>query len=412
MELLKVPKQSLLSRVKSQVVSKLATEVEDKLEKLQSRLRFFGKFIPSQSQQEISPALPFGHDWELFQESTEALKSWANKQTQWWYFTGHLKSGNGECFGFQFVTFERHAARDYFGVLPTRIWTEEFYVAHFAISKISQPENQKSFRFFQRGGLMPHNGFSSEDRFHVDLEGWQMHQNADSSFTLSASENGNSLNLSITPTKELCYHGHRGYTAKTERLEDGSLYCSYTRMKATGKLLIDGALHEVSGSAWMDHEKMASADEVFHNGWDWYSLQLSNNCELMLYLLKDKNGKLTSHAMGTFFDQNSKAHQISSDEIFLEQIRHWNSAKSNTSYPIENRIRIEKFGIDLLVKPFLDNQEMDTSKTAFVTYWEGAVSAEGRCLHANVEGRGYLELVGYDKRPTSQLFKFLTRSSR
>jgi predicted secreted hydrolase len=403
MDLLKFPKDVMLPNVMGQV--------SKRLEKLQNRMRVVGRFIPTRSEQDLHPALPSGIDFDRFQSSTEALKSWPNKQTQWWYFTGHLSTASGRRFSFQYVAFERHASKDFFGVLPTRLWTEEFYVAHFAISNIDAASGEKPFRYYQKGGLMPHFGFSSEERFHIDLDGWQMHQDDDESFRLLASDDGTTLQLRVEADKPLCYHGAGGYLAKNKRTEDGSLYCSYTRLKASGKLLIDGVLHEVTGSAWMDHEKMAADDRVFHNGWDWYSLQLDNSCELMLYLLKDEQGRLSEFASGTYFDASGKAHTIHSRDIEWDRLRFWQSPRTKARYPVANRLRIAKLGLDLRVDPMLDDQEMDTSKTAFVTYWEGAVSAEGRCDGKSVRGRGYLEMVGYDRRPTSQILKFLTRPS-
>jgi predicted secreted hydrolase len=400
MDLLKFPKGVVLPKVMDQVSKRLVG--------LQQRLRIVGRFVPASARQELQPALPYGPGFERFQNQVEALKSWPDKQTQWWYFTGHVQTKDGRRFSFQYVSFERHASKDFFGPLPTRVWTEEYHVAHFAISNIDAKPGEKSFRYFQRGGLQPHNGFSSEDRFHVDLDGWHMHQEDDKSFRLLASENGTTLQLKVESEKPLCYHGKQGYTAKTANKEDGSLYCSFTRLKASGKILIDGVLHEVTGSAWMDHEKMVADDRILHNGWDWYSLQLDNNCELMLYLLKDERGQLTPHALGTFFDADGKAHPIAADEIEFERLRSWQSPKTKVRWPVENRVRVPKLSLDLKVEPFLDNQEMDTSKTAFVTYWEGGVSAEGWYQGQAIKGRGYLELVGYDQRPRCHVLKFLT----
>ncbi|MEO6459837.1 MAG: lipocalin family protein [Bdellovibrionota bacterium] len=401
MDLLKFPKDVVFPIVMG--------KLSQRLEKLQDRLRIVGRFIPVQSQQALLPALPYGEGLERFHQPGEALKSWADKQTQWWYFTGHLATKEGRRFSFQYVAFERHASQDFFGVLPTRIWTEEFHVAHFAVSNIDALPGERRFRYYQKGGLLPHFGFSSEERFHVDLDGWQMHQEDESSFRLLASEDGTTLQLKVEADKPLCYHGANGYAAKNARVEDGSLYCSFTRLKASGKLLIDGVLHEVTGSAWMDHEKMAADDRVFHNGWDWYSLQLDNGCELMLYLLKDANGDMSSYAMGSYFDKDGKTHAIQADDIQWDRLQYWKSPRSKANYPVVNHIRITSLGLDLRVNPLLEDQEMDTSKTAFITYWEGAVSAEGTCRSERVTGRGYLELVGYDRRPRSQILKFLTR---
>ena len=43
----------------------------------------------------------------------------------------------------------------------------------------------------------------------------------------------------------------------------------------------------------------------------------------------------------------------------------------------------------------LDNQEMITTGSTGVTYWEGSVTVNGQASGVPVTGRGYMELTGY-----------------
>jgi len=57
-------------------------------------------------------------------------------------------------------------------------------------------------------------------------------------------------------------------------------------------------------------------------------------------------------------------------------------------------VRVPAVGIDVDVRPALQNQELTTS----TRYWEGAVdvtAASGEAGARAVSGRGYVELVGY-----------------
>jgi predicted secreted hydrolase len=55
-------------------------------------------------------------------------------------------------------------------------------------------------------------------------------------------------------------------------------------------------------------------------------------------------------------------------------------------------MRVRAGAMDLLLKPLMDDQELDARASTGTIYWEGAVRAfEGR----NEIGRGYLELTGY-----------------
>jgi predicted secreted hydrolase len=57
-------------------------------------------------------------------------------------------------------------------------------------------------------------------------------------------------------------------------------------------------------------------------------------------------------------------------------------------------MRVVAGGRELVLEPLMDDQELDSSASTGVIYWEGAVTARagGRAV-----GRGYLELTGYGK---------------
>jgi predicted secreted hydrolase len=48
--------------------------------------------------------------------------------------------------------------------------------------------------------------------------------------------------------------------------------------------------------------------------------------------------------------------------------------------------------------PLLADQELRTSRSTQVTYWEGAVSISGVKQGRPVKGQGYVELTGYAER--------------
>jgi predicted secreted hydrolase len=57
-------------------------------------------------------------------------------------------------------------------------------------------------------------------------------------------------------------------------------------------------------------------------------------------------------------------------------------------YPVEMAVN------DLVLKPLMDDQELDSRASTGTIYWEGAVRA---FKDNNEVGRGYLELTGYWK---------------
>src|ERR1700694_30082 len=56
-------------------------------------------------------------------------------QTEWWYYTGNLKSADGRRFGFELTFFRQAVSRD-----PTKVaaWeVQDLYLAHLALSDLN-----------------------------------------------------------------------------------------------------------------------------------------------------------------------------------------------------------------------------------------------------------------------------------
>ena len=69
----------------------------------------------------------------------------------------------------------------------------------------------------------------------------------------------------------------------------------------------------------------------------------------------------------------------------------WRSPNSRGEYPAEWVLNIPSLDLNLEVKPYLADQEMDVS----YTYWEGAVEVYGTSRGAPISGGGYVEMTGY-----------------
>ena len=76
---------------------------------------------------------------------------------------------------------------------------------------------------------------------------------------------------------------------------------------------------------------------------------------------------------------------------------HWVSEASGARYPSRWRITVAPLDITLELRPLLADQELMTSKSTQVTYWEGAVAVTGKRGRGTVTGQGYVELTGYAK---------------
>ena len=147
----------------------------------------------------------------------------------------------------------------------------------------------------------------------------------------------------------------------------------------------------------MDHEFSSAPLEPDLAGWDWFSLQLANQTELMIYLLRQKDGGVSPASSGTFVDASGKATYLPADAFRVEVLDQWQSPHSKARYPSRWRLKVGIVDLDLTVTPQLADQEMRTPETTGVTYWEGSVAVSGASRGEPLTGMGYVELSGYEK---------------
>ncbi|NLI83492.1 MAG: carotenoid 1,2-hydratase [Deltaproteobacteria bacterium] len=318
-------------------------------------------------------------------------------QTEWWYYTGNVRSASGERFGFQLTFFRRQIApsseRDRWPH-PASAWrTQQVYVAHAALSELT------AGRFHQgeavsRGavGLAGVKQAAGETR--VFLGNWETRITGES-HQLTAFTPDFDLHLNLAPHKPPVLHGDAGYSLKGSTPEKASCYYSFTRMGVSGSLKVAGRVIPVSGSAWMDHEFSSAPLEAVYVGWDWFSLQLDDDTELMLYCMRKKDGSFGIPSSGTFVDASGKSTRLRRDDFQVDSLDSWKSPHSGATYPSRWRLRVHPLQADLEVESNLSDQELRTGESTQVTYWEGSVSGRGTRLEKPVEVTGYVELTGY-----------------
>ena len=113
---------------------------------------------------------------------------------------------------------------------------------------------------------------------------------------------GVGLVLEFRPERPLLPHGDGGYSQKGPAAGNASVYLSWTRLATTGKLLVDGEWTDVRGTTWFDHEWGTSQLGPGVVGWDWFSLRLKGNRDLMVYQLRREDGSADPLSSGTFVD--------------------------------------------------------------------------------------------------------------
>lgn len=320
-------------------------------------------------------------------------------RTEWWYYTGNVEAEDGRRFGFQ-VTFFRVGLRDRVNPAnPSRWRPDNVYFAHLAVSDL----DGRRFRFWHRTSRAgPGLAGAATDRYHVFIGDWRAWLEGEVHrlrLAVPADRVGAQaevvLDLALDPQKPPVIHGRDGVSQKAAGLGQASHYYSMTRLAVRGSLALDGRSATVEGLGWMDHEfgsNQLGEDQV---GWDWFSFQLSDGSELMLYRLRLKDGNVEPASSGTLVRADGSWRHLTLPDFRTTPLATWTSRVSGGTYPVRWRLEVPSEGMDLTVEPALEDQELRTGGSTGVTYWEGSVLAQGVKGGRPVEGRGYLEMTGY-----------------
>ncbi|MEA2175315.1 MAG: hypothetical protein QOD00_2907 [Blastocatellia bacterium] len=329
-------------------------------------------------------------------------------QTEWWYYTGHLRTLSGLRFGFELVFFKRRTDLDRFGIVPLRLIANPLYLAHFAITD----ESRKSFRYEHRkstGGAFDLPARASEARYDLRLGNWTVRE-ANGAHILRATMGDDLIfEATLKNTKPAVLNGHEGVGVSFKDEGEASRYFSLTRMEASGRITWHGATEEFKGHAWMDREFGTWRTTDNQKGWDWFSVQLETGAEVMVYHLRDAAGRPAPFSSGTFVDAGGKWAHLTREDFSLGVLGQWRSPRTGATYPSGWRLRVPRFGVDVMVQPVIQDQELDTRGTTMIVYWEGACAVRGRQGNEQAEGRAYVELVGYDRsheQPSLSAFLF------
>ncbi|MEP6960339.1 MAG: lipocalin-like domain-containing protein [Nitrospirota bacterium] len=321
-------------------------------------------------------------------------------RTEWWYYTGQLTAKNGRPFGYELTFFRRGMPRDQTKTLPSQWAVTHLYLAHFAVSDLSKGRFHYAEKM-SRAGLGK--AGAASDRLNVWIDRWSAESPlaAPGTQILRAADVDLAIQLTVSPEKPLVVHGSDGISRKGTVA--ASHYYSFTRLATTGTLTIGNESFDVTGTSWMDHE-FGSADlgkDLV--GWDWFSLQLDDGRELMLYRLRRTDGSADPVSSGTLIDRDGHGHHLSIGEFTLEPTSYWTSQTSHARYPQRWRLTIPSQQLSLELVPLMADQELSTTRSTQVTYWEGAIEATGSIQGRAARGQGYMELTGYAERIPNKL---------
>ncbi len=312
-------------------------------------------------------------------------------RSEWWYYTGHLRAG-GRTFGYE-VTFFRVALPGTPGESVSAWRARHVIFRHLALTD----DRARSFRSDERAERQALELAGADSTRYLvwlgdDYAGLESDRRT---HRIVASSKDFALDLRLEPLKPPVVHGRDGVSQKTAGAGNASHYYSLTRLATRGRLVIGGDTLAVEGLSWMDHEFSSDRMRDTHAGWDWFSVQLDDGRDLMLYQLRLKSGGVEPLSSGTLVESDGRSRHLPREAFEVRPTGEWRSTRTGGRYPSGWRLRLPGEELDLTLVPTIADQELVVESMRGLAYWEGRVRVSGTSRGRPVAGDGYVELTGY-----------------
>ena len=298
---------------------------------------------------------------------------------EWWYVTANLVDAGGTAYGAQWTLFRQAIAA---GVQQQGWANQQIWMGHAAVTRA---DTHRFTQTFARGGV----GQAGVDTipFRAWIDAWEMRgleamEDANlAPLELSASAADFAYALRLDTDRPLVLQGDGGYSRKSLR-EQASYYYSQPHYQVKGKIVIDDKPADVTGQAWLDREWSSQPLTPDQTGWDWLSLHFVAGDRLMLYRMRQTDGR--HYSSGKWFARDGSTTLLASADIAMTPQAF--TEIEGRRIPTTWRIAIPPLALAIDCVPLNPRSWMGTS----FPYWEGPISFGGS--HA---GLGYLEMTGY-----------------
>ncbi|GAC1398018.1 MAG: lipocalin-like domain-containing protein [Chloroflexota bacterium] len=307
--------------------------------------------------------------------------------TEWWYLVGHLRDAAGHRYGYEAVVFR-------FGHLRSAVpglGSDTVYRADTAFTDEGAHTFSGAPHYLRS---VPGTTAASDAQLGIHAGPIAMARLAArpalSYAVRETAPDGTRLNLTVTGLKPAILVGGAGLIPMGTR--GSSYYYSLTELRTRGTLLLHGRGRPiaVSGLSWMDHQ-WGDWDWSGINGWDWMAVQLQNHTELNV--TDFVGGRGSAHKAATVSLPGGG--QMVTLRVMVTPVGHWRSPLSHILYPSGWRVRAPDLGLDVVVRPTVQRQEMTDRFAPDQSYWEGSCTVEGTQRGRPVSGWAYTELAGY-----------------
>ena len=327
--------------------------------------------------------------------------------TEWWWHTGTLKSGN-RTFGFEINAASLKFQPD----PPSGIGPIPYGLSQVMLTDVSNGKHFEKTRIynvpleFNPDTWAEHD--PSKDWF-VELGNISMRapqvdptdmavkagfEDADTGtnvqFDLRLTQNG--------PPFIVWGTGVSPDIPRPPQLDTNNFYYSLTRLSASGKIVIDNEILDVTGVTWMDHEYGLFSDPKGNAPkWALQDMQLDNGVCLSNYFLVtpsrplELNKSVLSHVTVQTKNHDGTYSNYYVDSILTPYGRTWKSPKTNGNYFMQLKIEIPAFNAILDVSSLVDFQEFVIHESLQNSIYEGVAIAKGSFDGKNVQGTAWIE---------------------
>jgi predicted secreted hydrolase len=280
---------------------------------------------------------------------------------EWWYTTGRLTASRGRRY-FYFATVwsaamglvarvnvvdlrdDRIVAdREYVNVIPLRRRTTTIRAGGYVVS----------WHPSERWGI------------------WSLAASATGGLTsvgAGAPAPQGALTLRLVPKQPYVLHGARGIIRQGPA---PSAYYSAPRLAVTGTLVAGGRRLAVHGQGWLDHQwgNFSTDQSALH--WNWFSCQLTDGRDLMLYQFLTPSGAPSGTQSGTLVGRDGHGHQLQRFTI-TPRGPVLRPAGAQATYPQAWTLSVPAAHLTLSLRSLAANQFI--SMTFVPSFWEGAAA--------------------------------------
>lgn len=280
-----------------------------------------------------------------------------NVSNEWVYFSGVVETSEGKEFGLMFTIFGSFSA----------------------MLGIADPET-KIFHDKRMGG----GGNAGKTQLGLpDIKSgdsrflWDPADNLHITSSANASGVKIAVDIDMTPTKEILFHGEDGYIPMGDNIPSG--YFSLTNLLPTkGTLSIGDKTHTVTGGkVWMDRQWGNWTGAGY--AWDWFALRFDDGGALMLFQFRDASQN-PSIGNWTYRDKDGLVYYGTDFKVTAH--------RKYNRFPIDWTVKLPSINAEFEIDPIFDAQ-------TFTGLWEGLCDVKGKIGSNQLSGQAFVELNAY-----------------